>query len=214
MPRGTAWLRSQLTLTGFTTITHKLPSRQCRRSFSIARRYRFSCKAPSLEPIIRHCHCTVRHARSRQRFDKNACNEPLLPVMRALAFWGVCPETGPAGFSGRTLSTCDCPRVQRHTACRQSAHSSLQQPGPDSSNTYRQQTPERSQARAATLTWPEDWQEPEGSYDPEATQQPNQSWDNGFFSPVQTHTERKKPLKINQDLLLVSLKLLSLRNKP
>lgn len=128
--------------------------------------------------------------------------------MRSLAFWGVCPDTGPAGFSGRTLPGCDCPRPQRHTACRQSVRSSLQQPGPPSNNsTYRQQNADRSQARAVSLTWSEEWQSqdqtPDG--DMQSSDQPKQSWDKGFFSPVQQQSGNKKPLKINQDLLLVGI---------
>ena len=142
--------------------------------------------------------------------DTDCVDKQVFSGMRSLAFWGVCSETGPAGFSGRTLPTCDCVRPTRHTACRQSVNSSLQQPPPPS-NTYRQQTAERSQARAASLTWPEDWQGHEHSSDSDAenAQQPKQSWDNGFFSPVLQQSENKKPLKINRDLLLVSKHMLS-----
>ena len=128
--------------------------------------------------------------------------------MRSLAFWGVCPDTGPAGFSGRALPGCSCTPSQRHTACKQSVRSSLQQPGPPSNNTnntYRQQIADRSQARAVSLTWPEEWQSQDQTpdTDTQSSDQPKQSWDKGFFSPVQQQSGKKKPLKINQDLLLV-----------
>ena len=127
--------------------------------------------------------------------------------MRSLALWSVCPDTGPASFSGRSPLLCVSRPKKRCAICKQSVQSSLQQPGPPSDDNYRQQQAQRSQPKVASLTWPENWQDSELSADSEGTQQPTKSWDNGFFSPAQ-QSSRPKVLKINRDLLLVSTKLL------
>lgn len=118
--------------------------------------------------------------------------------MRALAVWGVCPDTGPACFSGRTTPACTC-ATSRGAGHKRSARSSVQQPA-SKENRYQQYRPERAPAAVASLDWEGDWDELAAPA--QSSQDQTKSWDSGFFAPV-SQTASKKPLKINRDLLLV-----------
>lgn len=119
--------------------------------------------------------------------------------MRALAFWGVCPDTGPACFSGRS-PVCTCSSI-RATGHKRSTRSSLQQqPGVPKQPRPQPCQSEGPAAAVASLDWDGDWDE---SSPPSASQDQKEPWDKGFFAPVQ-QSAPKKPLKINRDLLLVS----------
>jgi hypothetical protein len=119
-------------------------------------------------------------------------------VMRALALWGVCPDTGPACFSGRTIPACTCV-TSRGAGHKRSARSSVQQPA-SNENRYQQYRPETTPAAVASLDWEGDWDELAAPA--QSSQDQNKTWDSGFFAPV-SQTASQKPLKINRDLLLV-----------
>lgn len=121
--------------------------------------------------------------------------------MRALAVWGVCPDTGPACFSGRNCpSTCGKNWQSGH---KRPARSSLQQPGPSKEPRSQPLRSEGPTAAVASLDWEGDWEDFNSSSPPSSRQDQNQPWDQGFFAPVQ-QSAQEKPLKINRDLLLVS----------
>ncbi|DBA72955.1 hypothetical protein WJX79_002845 [Trebouxia sp. C0005] len=122
--------------------------------------------------------------------------------MRALAVWGVCPDTGPACFSGRTTPACTC-ATSRGAGHKRSARSSVQQPA-SKENRYQQYRPERAPAAVASLDWEGDWDELAAPA--QSSQDQTKSWDSGFFAPV-SQTASKKPLKINRDLLLYRARL-------
>ena len=122
--------------------------------------------------------------------------------MRALAFWGICPETGPAGFSGRTTPVCACIRT-RASGHKRAAKGNLQPPTPSNDNRYQPYRSDSAPAAVASLDWEGDWEE-YGTADTSArtSQAQKQTWDNGFFAPV-SQSAQNKPLKINRDLMLV-----------
>ena len=121
--------------------------------------------------------------------------------MRTLALWGVCPDTGPACFSGRATPGCTC-NTGRATGLKRSARSSLQQPSTKEAR-HQPYGSEKTPAAVASLDWEGDWDDNKVATPAESTTNQKQTWDNGFFAPV-TQNASQKPLKINRDLLLVS----------
>ena len=124
--------------------------------------------------------------------------------MRVLAYWGVCPDTGPASFSGRTTPPCACV-CSRAAGHKRSARSSLQQQAPPNDSRHQPDRKDTAPAAAASFDvegdW-DDWDDSEPVTPTGSSQDKNQAWDKGFFAPV-SQTAQQKPLKINRDLLLV-----------
>ena len=139
--------------------------------------------------------------------------------MRALALWGVCPETGPACFSGRSAPACSC--FSARPARQRRLSGSISRQTPFLSDDRHQRHPSdtaRVRAGSVDLDASFDWEGERPSFDWDETdegpsantkQGPDEqakTRDKSFFAPVK-QSQQNQPLKINRDLLLVQPRL-------
>ena len=135
--------------------------------------------------------------------------------MRALALWGVCPDTGPACFSGRSAPACSCSSTRPAGQRRLAGSSSSQTPFlPDDRHQRHPSDTARVKAGSVDLDASFDWEGDRPSFDwdgPDDSPSANfrqgpdeqaQTRDKSFFAPVE-QPQQNPPLKINRDLLLV-----------
>jgi len=156
----------------------------------------------SLQPTPLSCECSLTPFGSTLCLRVCGLDLSQGSGMRRLAFWGVCPDTGPACFSGRFTPACTC-GTARAAGHKRSARSSLQQPSSSNDSRYQTSRSDAAPAAVASLDWEGDWEDFDSAPPTSKSQDQSQPWDKGFFAPVPQSTQQK-PLKINRDLLLVS----------